>query len=133
MKYLTMLAMSLALGLGTVALISAQSTSTTPKGVKGIIVGEVIDLATYAMKGERGDAAREPGIHNSGKHFPIGILEEETGDLYIAVYRNPAPASSMELANPILEKYMNKKVAAQGLLYKAPGLNFIRLSIVGEY
>ena len=119
--------------IGAMAYVVSANALKTPEGTDGLIVGEVIDLATYAMKGERGDAAREPGIHNSGKHFPIGILEEETGDLYIAVYRDPAPASSMELANPILEKYMNKKVAAQGLLYKAPGLNFIRLSIVGEY
>ncbi len=131
MKYTALFAMSLALVLGTVAFVSAQTD--TPKGVKGIIVGEVVDLATYAMKGERGDAARDAGVHNTGKHFPVGIIEEETGDVYIAVYRNPAPASSMNLANPILKEYMNKKVAAQGILYKAPGLNFIRLSIVGEY
>lgn len=130
MKYVTLIAMSMALVLGAVAFVSAE---TAPKPVKGFIVGEVIDIATYAMKGQRGEEARAAGMHNSGKHFPVGILEEETGEIYIAVYRNPAPASSMGLANPMLEEYMNKKVAAQGLLYKAQGVNVIRLSIVGEY
>lgn len=130
MKYVTLIAMSMALVLGTVAFVSAQAGA---KPVKGVIVGEVIDIATYAMKGQRGEDARAAGIRNSSKNFPVGILEEETGDIYIALYRNPVPAASMGLANPMLSEFMNKKVVVQGLLYKAQGINVIRVSVVGEY
>lgn len=114
----------------SVAYVSAQDA---PKPEKTFIVGEVIAIADYAMTGRRGEEAAEPGKFQAEKGFPVGILEEETGDIFIAVWRNSAPASHTELANKRLQDLMGMKVAAQGLVYRAKGINVIRMSLVSEY
>ena len=103
-----------------------------PKGEKGIIVGDIIELGTYGMQGYTPElvAAHKARIEEG---FPVGILEDETGEVWIAVYRNNAPASHLELANKHVAEYVGKKVTVQGLKYKAKGANVIRLSVVSEY
>lgn len=96
------------------------------------VIGEVIDVASYAMKGARGEEHAEAGAFRAEGGFPVGILEEETGEVYIAVYRNPAPASALEPANKILAPLMGKGVVVQGRIYDASGIKVIQISIVAE-
>ena len=65
--------------------------------------------------------------------FPVGLIEEETGELFICVFRNPAPASSMETANKRLTPLMGKKVVLQGLVYRSDSFNLIRIGTLSEY
>ena len=104
-----------------------------PKPEKGVLVGECIALANYAMRGDRGEDAAEPGKYQAEQGFPVGIIEEETGDVFIAVWRNSAPASHLETANKAFAELMGKKVAVQGLIYRQKGLNLIRASLISEY
>lgn len=129
MKYCTLATVIIASLFTAVAYVSAGEA---PVAVKGIIVGDVIDITTYAMKGQSGDNT-EAYKSRAGLGFPVGIVEEETGRVYICVYRNPAPASGLQLANNVLAPYMGMKVAAQGLKFHADGVNLLRLSVISEY
>ena len=102
------------------------------KPEKGIIVGNVIEITTYAMKG-LGEDTVEGAKHRAETGFPVGILEDGTGIVWIATYRHTAPASHLETANELLAEYVGMKVAAQGLKYTQKGANVVRLSVVSEY
>ncbi len=129
MKYLTLTA-AIILSIFTAA--AYVSAGEAPKPTKGILIGDVIDLATYAMIGHNEDSTAAYK-NRASLGFPVGILEEETGRVYVCVYRNPAPASGLETANDVLAPYMGMKVAAQGLKYHADGVYLLRLSIISEY
>ena len=129
MKYLTLTTVLIASLFTVVAYVSA---GTAPAAEKGVIVGNVIDIATYATKG-LGEDNVAAFKNRAELGFPVGIVEEGTGRVYICVYRNPAPASSLQTANDVLAPYMGMKVAAQGLKYHAEGVNLLRLSIISEY
>ena len=117
------------MGAGSIYLCAQQA----PKPETGMIVGEVIDVTTYTMKGARGKDMEEAGKYRANLNFPIAIIEEATGDVFIAVYKNPAPASELDMANRILMEWMGKKVTAQGRIYRAPGINLIEIRVAHEY
>lgn len=129
MKYLTLATVLIASLFTVVAYVSA---GTAPAAEKGVIVGNVIDIATYATKG-LGEDNVAAFKNRAELGFPVGIVEEGTGRVYICVYRNPAPASGLQTANDVLAPYMGMKVAAQGLKYHAEGVNLLRLSVISEY
>lgn len=112
---------------------SHLSAEAAEKPRKGVIVGEVISIAGYAMKGALGEEHAEAGKYQLGVGFPVGILDDESGELYVCVFRNNAPASHLEAANKHLSEYMGMKVAAQGLIYKTDAVNVLRVSIISEY
>jgi len=112
---------------------AARKSKSSAEPEKGMVVGEVIDIASFAMKGNRGAEYVDAGQSRASKGFPIGVLEEETGDVWLCVYKNPAPASSLETANKVLSPYMGKKVVVQGMKHRKNGVNLIRIAIVGEY
>jgi hypothetical protein len=119
-----------------VAILSAETWAlaqdAAPKGEKGVIVGDIVDLGTYAMQGNMPElqAAHKARIADG---FPVGLVEEGTGDVWVCVYRNNAPASHLELANKYVGEFVGKKVTVQGLKYKAKGVNVIRISVISEY
>ena len=104
-----------------------------PKSEEGMLIGEVIDIAGYGMFGRLGKEHIEAGKYRASHGFPVGILEQETGDIWIAIYRLPVPAAGMQTANGILTPHMGTTVVAQGVKYRTKGLNLIRLSLVSEY
>lgn len=126
------LAFSMALVAALVIGVTYVSADTAKKGEKTVIVGTVVEISTYAMKGV-GEDTVDAHVNRAELGFPVAILEDETGDMYVCVYRHTAPASPMTLANEVLKPFMGQKVAAQGLVYKAKGANVLRLSIVSEY
>ena len=116
---------------GSMAGVFAAIDPTKP--VKGVIVGDVIELSTYAMKGHGTEETIAGGTNRAEQGFPVAILEQETGDIFIAVYKNNAPASHMEKANKILSELVGQKVTAVGQIYRAPGINLIQIRFVSEY
>lgn len=110
-----------------------ESLGGTPKAEDGMIVGEVIDITSYAMFDRTGVENADAGKYRVGHGFPVGILEDETGIVWIAVYRIPVPAAGLQTANGVLLPFVGQKVVAQGLKYRAKGVNVIRLSLVSEY
>jgi len=113
----------------SVVVVNSQAQA---KPEKGMVIGDVVELSTYAIKGP-GEGSTETYKTRSEQGFPVGIVEDETGDVWICVYRSPAPASHLETANKHLQDYMGKKVVVQGLKYQTKGLNVIRFSAISEY
>jgi len=128
---------AIAFGLGQIsaspnAALAAEETEA-PKPEKGVLVGEVVDIANYAMKGWLGPEHAEASAYHVERGMPVGILDEESGDLFVAVYRDNAPASHLEAANEVLKPLVGKKVAVQGLIYRAEKINLVRIAVVSEY
>lgn len=118
---------------GVSVYVSGVSAEGTIQPEKGIIVGTVVDVANYGMHGRIGEEFAAEGVFRAEHNFPVAIVEEDTGKVYIALYRLPVPAAGLQTANGKLAPFMGKKVAVQGFKYHAPGLNVIRISIVSEY
>lgn len=118
--------------LGVALSLGVMQVTAGTQGEKGIVVGDAVELSTVGMKGLSPDVIDEMKSR-AGQGFPVGIIEEETGTLWICVYRNSAPASGMQPANAILADYLGTKVVVQGLKYKNSGVNVIRFSNVSEY
>jgi hypothetical protein len=129
MKTRLIVALALVAILGSAAYVSADAAANPQKGV---IVGDAVELSTLAMQG-MGEGSGEAMVSRCEQGFPVGIVEEETGKVWVCVYRNNAPASSLETANAAMQQFMGKKVAAQGLKYETKGLNVLRLSVISEY
>ena len=109
---------------------NAQAADTPEKG---IVIGEVIEMTSYVMLG--GDSENYPATAKSrAEHgFPLAIIEEETGELWIPAYRHSAPASHLKLANPQLTELVGKVAVLQGLKYRGDKMNVIRFSVASEY
>jgi hypothetical protein len=117
--------------LGCIALVAAENGAKAPKGENGTIVGQVIDIADYAMFGRLGEAHAASGAYRAEHGFPVAILGED-GTVWIAVYRLPVPAAGLQTANDLLGPLMGKQVVVQGLLYRAPGISLIRVALARE-
>ena len=101
-------------------------------GEKGIVVGTAVELSTYAMKG-LGEGSIEEMQSRAAQGFPVGIIEEGSGDLWVCVYKNSAPASGLETANEKMSELLGQQVAVQGMKFKSSGVNLVRFSIIAEY
>lgn len=125
----TLMVIVLAAVLGTVAYVSADAPVQAEKGV---VIGTAIEISTYATQG-MSEADIPAMVSRCEQGFPVGILEDETGEVWVCIYRSNAPASALETGNKHLQEFMGKKVAAQGLKYKAKGVNVMRLAVISEY
>jgi len=130
MKKIACIALAFAVAAGVMTHVNAE---VKVEQEKGIVVGEVIDLVNYAMYGRMGEDHVEECNYRAENGFPLGVLEEETGTVYVAVFRLPVPAAGLQTANAALTPYMGQKVVVQGLKFHAPGLDMIRVSAIGEY
>ncbi len=133
MKTLGLVGAATVIAVCVVAYVSATPADAAEEPEIGMVVGEVIDIGNYAMKGLRGEENAAAGRYRSDLGFPIGILEDETGRVYIALYRLPVPAAGVQTGNTVLSPYMGKRVVAQGTKYHAEGVNVLRISLVTEY
>ena len=116
--------------LGATVYVAAQGQPGKLR--KGMVLGEVVDIFGYISRGAMGERYAEAGKFRAEKGFPVGILEDETGKLFIAVYKNPAPASGVETANKKLAELVGKKAIAQGQIWEKDGLQAIQIRVVSE-
>ncbi len=123
-KILVSFALGCLLTLGAVQVLAVVGQQST-------IMGEVIDIAGYAMKDMRGADGAEAGRFRAEQGFPIGILTED-GEVYIAVYKNPAPASALKTANGVLVDLMGKDVVVRGAVHEARGIKVVEIQIASE-
>lgn len=113
--------------------LSGFAYGGAPKAQKQTIVGTAVEFSTYAMMDESDETYIASQQTRTAQGFPVGIIDDETGEVYICTYRHSAPASALETANEVLEPLVGKKVAVQGLVYEKNNVNVIRMSIVSEY
>jgi hypothetical protein len=119
-----------------VAILSASvmnaGVDAGTNGEKGLVVGHAVEIATYVMKGLSEDTIGEMQ-NRASQGFPVGIIEEETNELWICVYRSNAPASGIVPGNEKMNEHLGLKVVAQGVKYTANGVNVIRFGTISEY
>ena len=125
----TLLAIALITTLGRMAYVAADA-SVSPE--KGIVVGTAIEISTYATQG-MGEKDIPAMVARCEQGFPVGILDEATGEVWVCIFRSNAPASALDTGNKRLHEFMGKKITAQGLKYKAKGVNVLRIAVVSEY
>ena len=113
--------------------VSYVSAQAAPKPEKGVVVGTAVEISTYLMKGLDFEGFAATCKNRAELGFPVGIIEAETDKLFVVVYRNPAPASSLQTANKIMAELMGQKVVVQGLIYRTKSANLVRISVVSEY
>lgn len=124
----------LAMSCGALFLVSMQEKAGAAiKPEKGMVIGEVIEMTAYAMHGSDSEDYLKTAQDRAENGFPIAIIEEDTGKLWIPAYRHSAPASHLEVANKHLADLIGKKAVFQGLKYTYNGINVIRFSVASEY
>jgi hypothetical protein len=124
------LVLALVAAVGT--LMSFVNVQAGGSGEKGFISGVAVEISTYAMKG-KSEGLEEAMLNRVEQGFPVGIVEEETGELWVCVYRNNAPASGLQTGNEAMKEFIGKKVIAQGLKFSVKGVNVIRFGTMSEY
>lgn len=117
----------IALVIGTIVRVDAQA-----EGEKGMIVGTVVELTTYAMTGDH-SANVAAAKARAEEGFPVAIIEEETNEVWILAYRNAAPASHLEVPNDHVAELIGQMAVVQGLKYTKDNVNVIRFSVIAEY
>jgi hypothetical protein len=95
------------------------------------LTGEIIDLTTFAMKADAAERDAEAMGYRVEGGFPVGLLTDD-GEVYIAVYRNPAPAAGLETANKILRPLVGKQVVCQGRVFENGPVKVVEIAIVSE-
>lgn len=102
---------------------------------RGIIIGNVIELSTYAMMPNEDGTEKyiEASRARAEQGFPVGIVEEGSGEVYLAFHKPTAPASSMTPANGKLAPLMGKRIVAAGLRYKKDGVSVFRITVMSEF
>jgi hypothetical protein len=95
-------------------------------GETKLISGEVVSVWNYLVRDQHGEEYRGSGVRLAEKGLPIGILDDESGEIYIAVVHGPGSAVRK------LVPYMGMKVNAQGPVYHKAGVNLIEIQVVAE-
>ena len=108
------------------------NVNAATKPEKGLLIGTIVDLTTLAMTGDI-EGNLETAKNRAEHGFPVALIEDETGTVWILVYRNSAPASHLQVANKFVQEYMGMQVVMQGLKYKNNGVNVIRFTTISEY
>ena len=114
--------------LSTAALSQAQdmkgmSMSKNKSDKSTTIQGEVIDMACYMTKGERGASHAECAQMCINNGLPVGILDK-AGHVYLCMTSNHKPANSL------LVQYAAKQVKVTGTVYKKGGMDLLAVDKV---
>jgi len=131
MRYIKLGAIVFTMLLASFAISNAQDMKDM-KGMKmssdnqaktETIQGEVIDMACYMTKGEKGEAHAECATMCINNGLPVGILDGE-GHVYLCMTASHKPANSL------LVQYAAKQVKVTGKLYKKGGMDLLAVEKV---
>jgi outer membrane biosynthesis protein TonB len=114
----------------TPAATPAAAPTAKPAIEKGVtIVGEVIDLVSYATSGILGStpAGKEIITASAQGGNPLGILEKSTGEVYIVTMRQANTS-----ANAALLPFVGMPIAAKGDVYRKGGQRLLVMNTVGK-
>lgn len=122
----------LAVAIVAILATAIVNVNAATKPEKGMLIGTIVELTTFAMTGDM-EGNLETAKKRAEHGFPVGLIEDETGTLWILAYRSAAPASHLKVANKYVQEYMGMQVVVQGLKYENKGVNAIRFSAISEY
>jgi hypothetical protein len=94
-----------------------------------VLVGEIIDVKCYTtgMMGGRGPEHEDCAIACIKGGLPVGLLDEESGQVYTIV-----PAKGMKGANTALLPFVAKRVKIQGSLVEKGGNQILAYTSIEE-
>ena len=95
-------------------------------GEKKLISGEVVSVWNYLARDQHGEEQRGFSVRLAEKGLPIGILDDESGEIFIAVVDGPGSAVRK------LVPFMGMRVNAQGPVYHKAGVHLIEIQVVAE-
>jgi hypothetical protein len=108
-------------------LAAAAGLDAADAPAKRMVSGEVVSLYAYLARGAHGVQEREAGVFQVEKRgLPIAIVEDGTGDIYVAVAKGPASAVAK------LAPMMGMEVNVQGPVWEKKGLKLIEIEVVSE-
>ena len=115
-------------GVAAIAVVvGTAGAAGVPTSEKRLVSGEVVSLSTYMMKDLRGEEGRAPGAYQVEKlGLPLAIIEDETDEIFIAVWKGPRSAQDKLL--PL----MGLKINAQGPVFERGGVKLIEIQVVAE-
>lgn len=97
---------------------------------KGVtIMGEVIDLVSYATSGTLGSTpnGKEIITANAKGGNPLGILEKGTGEVYIVTMKQANTP-----ANTTLLPFVGLQITAKGDVYRKGGQRLLVMTTIGK-
>ena len=103
---------------------------TKPATEKGVtIMGEVIDLVSYATSGTLGSTpnGKEIITANAKGGNPLGILEKGTGEVYIVTMKQANTP-----ANTTLLPFVGLQITAKGDVYRKGGQRLLVMHTIGK-
>ena len=114
-----------ALVIGLMALAAGLGAADAP--AKRLVSGEVVSLYAYLGQGLRGPDHRDVGVFQVEKRgLPIAIVEDGTGQVYVAVGKGPVSAAAK------LVPLMGAEVNVQGPVFEKGGVKIIEIEVVSE-
>ncbi|MFN0159474.1 MAG: hypothetical protein ACKVRP_15540 [Bacteroidota bacterium] len=93
------------------------------------IVGEVIDVVSYATSGVQGNSPTGKEIIETGARGgnPLGVLEKGTGEVYIVTMKQANTP-----ANTALLPFVGMNIAVKGDIYRKGGQQLLVMTTVGK-
>jgi len=109
---------------------SKPAAKAKPSKEKGAtVIGEVVDLVSYATSGVTAKTAEGKEIMMASIQGgnPLGILERGTGDVYVVTMKQASTS-----ANATLQQYIGMNIAAKGDIYRKGGQQLLVMSVIGK-
>ena len=106
----------LLLVLGSLSQVYAQTVT---------VKGEVIDTYCYALMGAKGESHRQCAIDCVKAGIPAGLLEEETGKVYVLLPNKDKTG----LPKGVIDK-MGRMASVTGKAYTSGGSNFLTVESI---
>lgn len=125
-------AFGIAIGVGLGLTLGVMRVNAGVEEEKGLVIGHAIEISTYITKGLSPETIEEMK-NRTEQGFPVAIIEQDTNELWICIYRNNAPASGLEPGNQKMQEFMGMEVVAQGIKYTENGVNLMRFGNISEY
>jgi len=93
------------------------------------VIGEVVDLVSYATSGvtAKTSEGKEIMMASIQGGNPLGILERGSGDVYVVTMKQASTS-----ANATLQQYIGMDIAAKGDVYRKGGQQLLVLSVIGK-
>lgn len=107
-----------------------RETPAKPSAQKNVtVVGEVIDLVSYATSGARGNTptGKEILLASAGGGNPLGLLEQKTGEVYVVTMKQANTS-----ANETLLPWVGMDVMAKGDVYRKGGQQLLVMTVIGK-
>lgn len=119
----------------TLILSAASVYRQAQAGPEGevLITGEAVDLYCYLAKEMRGELQKACAERTEKRNLPTAIIDAETGEIYIAVFRYKRPANNWpDSASAALAPYLVSKVNARGTVFERGGVKMIEIHMLSE-